>query len=149
MSRILTLGIFIFVTGCTAVNVPSYLQDKRPYIRRVYATFPQTVTAVETALAETGWTIEKKLDPVVYEQTDKNLDGENLLLITQTRQTPMFLGTRYARMNIYIRSNQGVAEVEVRYLTITSIFPKNFRSYKNESAAERFLGLVEQRLNPS
>ena len=41
-------------------------------------------------------------------------------MITDLRDTRFFVGTRYSRMNVYIRSQQKESEVELRYLGVTS-----------------------------
>ncbi len=129
----------VFLTGCATTDIPSYLQPKKPYVKRYYAKYEKSLETVKATLGELGWTLEESTDPGVYEHTRFNdLDENQLLLVTSVRPTPMFVGTRYARMNIYLRSKKDVTEVEVRYLTTTSTALKNFSTYNNDSAVRRF-----------
>ena len=96
------------------------------------------VSSTITALEDLGWIIEHKVDPAVYEQGSiESAEEQRVLLLTQIRQTPMFLGTRYAKLNVYIKSLKGVSEIEIRYLTVTSVFFKTFQTYQNDKAVER------------
>lgn len=138
--RKFVLIILVFLTGCTTAQIPQYLQADHPYMRRFYADFEQTQAAINQALTDLGWEIEKTTDPLVYEESVvNNLDGQKVLIMTKIRQTPLFLGTRYAKMNIYIRSKNKISEVEIRYYTVTSLPLRNLDSYRNDSAAERIL----------
>jgi hypothetical protein len=135
--------------GCTSVQIPGYLKDSNPYSKRFYSDFAKTRAATEEVLHQLGWKVAERLDPLVYEQAVVNdLDEERELLVTEARQMPLFIGTRYARMNIYIRSKKDISEVEIRYLTITSMLFKNFTSYRNNAAAERIFTRIEEHLAP-
>lgn len=148
MMRKLSISFLIlFLAGCSTTVIPEYLQERGPYSRRVYGDHPKILSAVKQSLEDMGWAIEKEADPADYEQAfEKNPQGEQILIITGTRATPMFLGTRFARMNIYIRCGNDVADIQVRYMTITSAFFQNFKSYRNDAAVERFLTRIEEQL---
>jgi len=129
--------------GCTSAVIPNYLPDQQPYVRRYQADFDQTLKAVHESLTDLGWQIEQTADPLVYEQDKiRQADQRDILIMTGVRQTPLFIGTRYAKMNVYIHSQQQESEVEIRYLTITSLPFKNVSSYNNEKAAERILNYI-------
>lgn len=137
----------LYCAGCASVQIPGYVQNKNPYSQRFYADFVKTRAATEAALQELGWKVAERLDPLVYEQSAVNdLDEAKELWVTEARQIPLFIGTRYARVNVYIRSKKDISEVEIRYLTITSMFFKNCTSYRNKAAAERILKRIEQKL---
>ncbi|MCC6759185.1 MAG: hypothetical protein IT395_06140 [Candidatus Omnitrophica bacterium] len=139
----------LFLTGCATTNMPSYLQPKKPYIKRYYSNYDKTLSSVKSILTELGWGLEEATDPGVYEHTRFNdLDENKLLLVTAVRPTPMLVGTRYARMNIYLRSKKEVSEVEVRYLTTTSTALNNFSTYNNDGAVKRFFARLDEVLPP-
>ncbi len=142
------LLISIFLAGCASVYLPVYLQDKKPYTRRVYATYEEILQAVAKTLQDLGWEIDKTVDPLVYENHRmSDLDEQQILVLTKTRQTSMWIGSRYARMNIYLSSKKGISEIEIRYLTTTSILFRGFKSYRNDSAADRIFAHLEELLN--
>jgi hypothetical protein len=149
MKKTTLILALLFFTGCATTDIPSYLQPKKPYLKRYYANYEKSLSSVKTILAELGWTLEESTDPGVYEHTRFNdLDENQLLLVTAVRPTPMLVGTRYARMNIYLRSKKDVTEVEVRYLTTTSTALNNFSTYNNDSAVKRFFERLTDVLPP-
>lgn len=140
----------LFSAGCATTSMPSYLQPKKPYIKRYYANHDKALASVKTTLQELGWSIEETADPGVYEHTRLNeLDEHEVLLVTEVRPTPMFVGTRYARMNVYLRSKKDTSEVEVRYLTTTSTALNNFSTYNNDAAVKRFFLRLDEVLPPA
>ncbi len=146
---IIVASIALFLTGCATTNMPSYLQPKKPYLKRYYSSYDKTLPAIKAILTELGWGLEESTDPGVYEHTRFNdLDENQLLLVTAVRPTPMLVGTRYARMNIYLRSKKELSEVEVRYLTTTSTALNNFSTYNNDSAVQRFFARLDEVLPP-
>jgi len=149
MKRILCLLVLMGLAGCTTAQIPTYLQDKNPYVKRVYASHEVVLDAVTQTLEDLGWTIEGTAHPSVYEQEEEAEEQEEqkLLIFTGIRQTPMFLGTRYAKMNVILRSQGEVSDIEIRYLTVTSVFFKNIKTYHNDSAVERIFGCIEKILN--
>lgn len=149
MKQVSLIFALLLLTGCATTDIPSYLQPKKPYLKRYYANYEKSLSSVKTILAELGWTLEESTDPGVYEHTRFNdLDENQLLLVTAVRPTPMLVGTRYARMNIYLRSKKDVTEVEVRYLTTTSTALNNFSTYNNDSAVKRFFERLTDVLPP-
>jgi len=61
--------------------------------------------------------------------------------------TSFFLGTRYARINTYVQTGtDNTVDLELRYLTISSILFKEFYSYKKDRYAERFFKIFEENL---
>jgi len=149
MKKISLILALMFLTGCATTSMPSYLQPKKPYIKRYYSNYEKTLPSVKSVLAELGWVLEESTDPGVYEHTRFNdLDENQLLLVTVVRPTPMLVGTRYARMNIYLRSKKELSEVEVRYLTTTSTALNNFSTYNNNSAVKRFFTRLDEVLPP-
>lgn len=149
MKKTILIFALLLLTGCATTDIPSYLQPKKPYLKRYYANYEKSLSSVKTILAELGWTLEESTDPGVYEHTRFNdLDENQLLLVTAVRPTPMLVGTRYARMNIYLRSKKDVTEVEVRYLTTTSTALNNFSTYNNDSAVKRFFERLTDVLPP-
>lgn len=148
MTKIVLLAL-MFLSGCSTTQIPNYLQPKKPYIKRYDANYDQALRTMEETLAGLGWKIEEKTDPGVYEHTRADdLDENQVLIFTEVRPTPMFVGTRYARMNIYLRSKKNVSEVEVRYLTTTSTALKNFSTYNNDSAVKRLFARLDEVLSP-
>lgn len=149
MKNFILLISLVVLGGCATTDIPSYLQPKKPYIKRYYSSYDKTLPAVKNLLSELGWSVEESTDPGVYEHTRFNdLDENQLLLVTAVRPTPMLVGTRYARMNIYLRSKKDVSEVEVRYLTTTSTALNNFSTYNNDSAVKRFFNRLDEILPP-
>lgn len=141
--------VVVLLAGCATTNMPSYLQPKKPYLTRYYSNYEKSLSAVKQTLTELGWTLEETTDPGVYEHTRFNdLDEDQVLLVTVVRPTPMLIGTRYARMNIYLRSKKDLSEVEVRYLTTTSTALNNFSTYNNDSAVKRFFERLSEVLPP-
>jgi len=149
MVRKIWLVLIVFaLAGCATAQIPAYLHKKFPYTHRFYADYDKALTSLEQTLADLGWVIEKKTDPTVYEEGTAGAPGtQNILLITKVRQTALLIGSRYAKMNIFLNSTDGVSEIELRYVTVTSLPFKNFVSYKNDSAAERFFGRFDQVLD--
>jgi hypothetical protein len=135
-------------TGCTVAQISPYLQKKFPYTHRFYADYDKALASLEKTLADLGWVIEKQVDPSVYEEDTQSAPGsKGILIITEIRQTALFLGTRHAKMNIILRSSADVSEIELRYVTVTTLPFKTFVTYKNDSAAERFFGRFDQVLD--
>jgi len=134
-------GLF---AGCTSIQIPGYLQDKNSFTKQFYAGFDRTSQAVRLALSDLGWEIEDEVSPEVYEVSPQQGIQDELLMITKVRQTSFFVGTRYARFNVYVRSNGELSEVELRYMTTgTFIFWKS-RSYGNENISNKFFERVDR-----
>ena len=151
MKRFFWVALCLLIAqGCTSAVIPNYLPDEKPYTKRFQADHKIALQAVRQALRELGWDIEQTLDPLVYEQDQIADSGkDDILIMTAIRQTPLFVGTRYAKMNIYIRSLKDVSDVEIRYLTVTSLPFKNVTSYSNDSAVDRVFEHIEKILTPA
>lgn len=149
MKKFLPLFLLLFLLGCSTIHIPTYLPNSNPYTKRYYVDHKKMVVATVAALEDLGWKITQQIDPVVYERSSaRELDADQVLLVTEVRDTPLFLGARYAKLNIYVRSKNNESEVEIRYLTINSLFVKEFSTYKNDSAAARIHSRIEKELNP-
>ncbi|VAX37557.1 hypothetical protein MNBD_UNCLBAC01-1947 [hydrothermal vent metagenome] len=136
------------IFGCATIVVPNYIQDKNPYKRKFYASFEKTFEATLAAVQEAGWVVEQQTDPSVFERVESGEFGDQqTLLITGIRKMGLFVGTRYAKLNIYIRTGSGnVSEVEIRYLSVNSTLVKNFYNYKHDKSAERLFLYIESAL---
>ncbi len=149
MKKALGLIVVIMLCGCSTVNIPKYIPDTRPHKQTMYASFDQTLQATKSALQGGGWEIVDTTDPNVYEHsTILTEDGQEILIFTGVKAIPMFLGTRYARVNIYLRTlaQPNSTEVEVRYLTVNSIGFKTFNNFKHPLAAKNILNDIEKNL---
>jgi len=139
MRKVTLLMSVLFLMGCVSTSIPNYLKDDHPYKKRYYKDFDHVLDNVTKALEELGWTVSGVADPYMYEKIPDNAPGEGkkILLFTEIRQTPLFMGTRYAKLNVYIRFAKDTTEVEIRYLTLSSLSIKNIKSYRNDAAVER------------
>jgi len=148
MKKFAIILLLIFCVGCASAQIPTYLQDKNAYVKRFYADYQEALSAITQTLKDLGWEIDGKVHPSVYELKETSAyDGEQLLIMTKIRQTPMFFGTRYARMNIFLRANNDVAEIEIRYLTVNDLPFKDITAYRNDSAVERIFRHIAELLN--
>ena len=146
MKKAIALLFLLFCAGCVSATIPHYLQDKSPYKKKFYSDYDNTFKAVQAALKDFGWKISSLSDPLVYEQnpaTDEVLPKQ-VLLFTDVRPTAFFLGTRYAKMNIFVRSLSDGTEVEIRYLTVTSTPFKALENYKNDDAVQKIFDHIEK-----
>ncbi len=141
---VLLLMFVGFFAGCTTIQVPGYLQNKRASTKQFYADFARTSQAVRLAFSDLGWEIEEEASPEVYEISSQRGVKEELLMITKIRQTSFFVGTRYARINVYVRSNGEVSEVEMRYMVTSTFLIWKPSTYGNENLAKRFFELVDR-----
>ncbi len=145
----ITLVLFTF-GGCASITVPDYIQDKNPYKQKFYASFDSVLAVSMEVLEESGWQISKESDPAVFERSESGVDSnKQILLFSKVRQTALFLGTRYARLNVYLRTGAGknVTEIEIRYITINSTPVKAFRNYKHDHAISRLFSKIESKLS--
>lgn len=149
MKKILLVLLLLSFAGCASITIPNYIQDKNPYEKIFYAQFDQVRTAITKTFEASGWTIEKESEPALFER-ERDLEGgdEQTLIFTDVRQISFFVGSRYIRVNAYVH---GIAnnetEVEIRYLTVTSIMFKEFYGYKNDRAVEHIFSKIEKNLN--
>ncbi len=148
LRKILFMVCVVTLAGCSTIDIPQYIQDKYPYQKTLYKSFDKTLEATRQALTDLGWTIDKEVQPSIYERNRVVEEGEGqaTLIFTDVRRTPFILGTRYAHLNIYLRGGEKVTEVEIRYLTLNSLAFKTFRHYKNDAATERIFKKIEENL---
>ena len=148
MKKFLLLLSLVSLVGCASIPIPNYIPDNNPYKKQFYGKFEDVLNATAKTLEEYGWNITETSDPAVYER--KSVDEaqrKQIVLFTQLRETPMFLGTRYLRINAFVRSAaDNSVEVELRYVTVTSVPLKTFYSYHKESLIKKMLKSIEQKL---
>jgi len=150
MRKVLSLFLVLTLAGCASVTIPNYIQDKNPYKRTFYSDFTYTKNTVLQTLKEFGWAVEQEADPGTFDRAMESVagQGEQVLLFTRVRQTSFFIGSRYARMNIYLRVlSDKATEVEIRYLNITTVPFKHFHDYTNDASIERLFKHIEGLLN--
>lgn len=141
----LSIVSVVFLSGCTAAVLPQYLSDKHPYKKEFFVEYGASVASVKTALAELGWTVAGEGKPDVYERTVEQNDN-SIIIFSEIRQTPMFLGTRYAKLNVLVRGIQDKTEIEIRYVTVTSIPFRNIQNYKNDATVKRIFDHIARHL---
>ena len=148
MKKILGSLLLLCLIGCSSVRVPNYIRDQYPYKRTFYAPFDQVHATVAETFQESGWVIEKESEPSLFErQRGPENDRKQILLFTKIRQTSFFVGSRYARMNAYLwETADKETEMEIRYLTVTSILLKSFNSYRNDKAVEDIFKRIDEGL---
>ncbi|MCK5581670.1 MAG: hypothetical protein KAJ18_10420, partial [Candidatus Omnitrophica bacterium] len=99
MKKILLGLLLVVCAGCTTVYIPAYVQDVNPYKKRFYANHDRSLAATMQALNETGWEIEGRMDPAIYEKIrNTDLDEQEILLTTTVRNFPLLLGVKYGKM---------------------------------------------------
>lgn len=149
MKKIGLIVLCFFLMGCTTISLTQYIKDKHPYDKRFYSDYDSVLEVTQQTLKDFGWEVQDMKDPSVYEvamSADK-LNLNKILIVTNVRQTSMFITSRYARMNIILKQyNDKITDVEIRYMTITNIPFKNLISYKQDTAVERFYKHVEKLL---
>ena len=138
----------LFLAGCTALQIPVYIQDKKPYTQRFYGEHGEVVAAIKKSLSDLGWEIDGTANPSVYEEGRvQDPDSENILLYTQLRQTPMVLWTTYTRLNVFVGSKNKTSDVEVRYSKIRSFPFKQFKGFRNDKLVKRMFQRITDELN--
>lgn len=148
MKKMIGLVLIMVVAGCSAAITPPYIQDKNPFKKRFYATFGEARVAIERTLKDSGWQIAEAVDPVVYEQSDTNDLTENqLLMVTEQKTTSLWTGSRYSRLNVFLRSQKNISEVELRYFTVRHTAVRNFRRYGDKKVLEKIMGRIESALD--
>lgn len=145
------LGLLFCLVGCSSVNIPNYIPDKHPYKKTFYGEYSEVLKAAEQTLKEYGWEITGRADPNVFERTASgDKIGEQTLLFTRIRETSLVVGSRYARLNAYIRSGDDHScEVEIRYVTVSSTTVKNFYNYRKDNLIEKMFNRIEELISKS
>ena len=150
MFRKFIAGVMLLsLAGCSTVNIPGYIKDKQPYTHLVYADFDTAVAAVRQALYDTGWEVVDESDPTVYEHSSvQDEGGREVLMFTDIKERSFFVGTKYRRANVYLRSTSrpNETEMELRYITIRSFAYTKSRKYKHPQAAARIFEAVDNNL---
>lgn len=150
MKKFLVIILVLTISGCASVTIPNYIQDKSPYKQTYYAPFNIVQESAIKALEDFGWAIEKESDPALFERRRDigNSNQEQTLLFTKIRQFSFFIGSRYTRLNLYLRVTADKAtEVEIRYLKVTSVLFKNFYRYRSDHYVDRIFKRIEEGLN--
>jgi len=147
-----SIVIILFIltaTGCTT-KLPDYIKDDYPYKKRVAGSYDQVLEATKVALKELGWSVDKEVDPTVYE-VNKLLgdpDARQILFFTNKRKTRLTMGRRYSRLNVYLRSGKDKeVEVEIRYMGVTALPLKKLYDYHNEKLVDTVFQEIEKKLN--
>lgn len=150
MKRIIQLGLFLVcLSGCATVSIPNYIKDDHPYTRTVYADFDQARAAAGKALQDSGWVVVDATDPTVFEHSSiQDEGGREILLFSDIKELPFILGTRYSRVNVYLRSTSRPkeTEIEVRVLTIKSLTFMELRKHKQPRVADKIFADIEKHL---
>ena len=148
MKRLFLTLLILTLVGCVSARIPQYLQDKNPYRKSFYTSFDQTYATTKKVLQELDWKIAGASDPDIYEQSlgKPSAPSQQILIFTEIKHTPLFLGTRYAKMNLLLKAQPETTQVEIRYVTVTSIPFKTFESYKNDKAVNKIFQRLEEDL---
>ena len=150
MKKFLSILLILFLAGCASITIPNYIHDKHPISKTFYAPYDQVHTVTLKALSDLGWNVEKEADPALYERGRQFQDTsrQQTLIFTDINQLSFFAGSKYARLNVFLRVTADKAtEVEVRYLKVTSVMFKTLYNYKNDRLVERFFNLIEEELD--
>ncbi len=146
MKRMALIMSVVFLTaGCVSTKLPQYISDKNPYKREFYVPYEEAMAATQKALTEFGWEVSGEGSPSLYERAGAQ-EMEETILFTEVRQAPFFLGSRYYKLNAILRSGENKTEVEIRYLTITSLPFKNIESYRDDKAIEKIFDRIAKLL---
>ncbi len=152
ISRLSILGgicILFFIGGCASISIPDYIKDENPYKHKFYASFEDVYREALSVLDAEGWKVEKESNPMVFERNESGAGlNKQTLIITEVRPVALFLGTRYARLNMYLRESKqkDVTEIEIRYISINSTPVKTFQNYKHNHAVHRMFDKIEGNL---
>jgi len=132
--------------------MPHYVTDKNPYKRRFDSQFAQTLEATKATLQEMGWAIKEEKDPGIYERAWKLEDPsiEHVLIFTEYNKSNFFVHSKNTVINAYIRENKsGSCDVELRYLSVTTHFFKEFFTYRNDKLINKIYKSIEEKLQKS
>ena len=147
--EIMVLFVILFGGGCVSIDIPKYIPDNHPYKKKFYASFDEVSKVTRGTLQDNGWKIESTSDPAIYERTKLvgNKPGRQIVIFTKIRQTSLVIGTKYARINAFLwTGSDSSIELELRYITVSSIPLKTFYNYRKDSAIESLLKQIEKRL---
>ena len=149
MKKFVLILMMFALSGCASVNIPNYIRDENPYKKKYYSEFETALKVTVNTLNDFGWEVGEITKPSVFERTKESEDeNRQVLLFTKIRKTSMFLGSRFAKMNIYVRSgSDNITEVEIRCITVNSVVFNKFTSYKKDRAVERIFEHIQERLD--
>lgn len=139
----------VLLTGCSTVVVPKYIRDEHPYEKVLYSDYEGALAAVREVLTARGWEIAETADPAVYEyhKALASAGRRQVLLFTNVRTGAYIFGTRYHRVNVYLREiTTQTTSLEVRYMTVSSIPFRTFYNYRKDKAAGKLISVIEQGL---
>ncbi|MDP8211863.1 MAG: hypothetical protein P9X22_01050 [Candidatus Zapsychrus exili] len=150
MKKIILLFLCFVLVGCMSVSVPNYIKDDYPYKKVFYSDFDTTLNVTEQSLRDLGWEITDKVEPTIFEKAKELQDSNHkqILLFTETKETLMFIGTRYSRVNVYLRSGENnTTGVEVRYFSLTAVPFKNFSGYRKDGLVSKLFERIKNYLD--
>ena len=82
MKKIMLLFLLFTVIGCASTQIPTYVKEQKPFVRRFYADHQRAKAATLQALVDLGWKVDKELEPQTYEVDPERLEQlENILLV--------------------------------------------------------------------
>jgi len=144
-----SLAMTLILIGCGSTTIPHYIQDKHPYTKTFYADFFSAKQAAILALDDLGWSIEKEVDPKDFENTNSvdQAQRQQILLFSNIRKGKASLGLKNTRFNIYLREvSERETEIEIRYLTLTTLSIKSFYDYRNDAIANKIFSMIDSHL---
>jgi len=150
MKNFLSILLLLALVGCTSITIPNYIPDKHTNLQTFYASFDQVYAATIKALNGSGWTVESETDPAIFEREREIPDSsrQQTLIFTDIRQLSFFVGSRYAKLNVFLQVTADKAtEVEIRYLRVTSLPFKTLNNYKNDRLTNRLFKRIEKELD--
>ena len=146
MKKFALIFLALSLFGCVSARIPQYLLDKNPYRMKYYGSHEAVKKATISSLNKQGWKVKDTADPRVYEESD-NTAKKQLLIFTEVKRASFFFGTRYRKMDVYLRSGVDSTDVEVRYLVANSTPIKTFYNYKNDEAVKKFFDEIQNQLD--
>ena len=147
MKKLVCVALLVVLSGCVTVKIPKYLPSENAYKKKFFLPFDDVLVAAKQALIDTGWQINDMASPSIFEQeASTQTQGKQILIFTETRQTPLILLSRYKSINVYLRSVDDGTEVEIRYMGMTQILFINSKNYKNDDVVNKVYDHMAQLL---
>lgn len=144
------LCALVLLSGCVTVNIPNYIKDEHSYKKKFDADYDAVLKATTDMLASFRWNIEGEAQPSVFETVKDIEDADNrqTLLFSNVRQTGFFIGSKYSRVNVFLRGyKKEFTDMEIRFVAITSILFKRFTGYRQDALAKRMFDQIQKNLN--